>query len=272
MTLDLPELTSTAASVLDSVVDVFVTGLGAPSAVTKGRNDFATQVDLDLERLISARLAAETGLPVHGEEFGGPPVATSTVWVLDPIDGTFNYSSGMPLTGMLLSLVADGQPLIGLTWLPLLNRRYHAYDGSPLYCNDIELPQLPADDELASSVLAYGAFNAKSRGRYFGARRIDLLTELSSRASRIRMLGSTGVDLAYTAAGIFNGAITFGGNPWDNAAGALLVRAAGGIVSDVDGNPWSVTSPSLIAGSRGLHEQLLALIEELIAGNWKEEQ
>ncbi|NMO04235.1 inositol monophosphatase family protein [Gordonia sp. TBRC 11910] len=262
----------TASAVLDSVVDIFVDGLGAPSAVAKGRNDFATQVDLDLERLISSRLTELTGLPVHGEEFGGPDVESSTVWVLDPIDGTFNYSSGMPLTGMLLSLVSDGQPLIGMTWLPLLGRRYCAYDGSPLYCNGQELPTLPVDEDLASSVLAYGAFNAKAKGRYFGTRRIDLLTELSSRVSRIRMLGSTGVDLAYTAAGVFGGAITFGGHPWDNAAGALLVRAAGGVISDLDGNPWSVSSPSIVAGSPGLHAQLLALIEEFIAGNWKEEQ
>ncbi|MFW0791615.1 inositol monophosphatase family protein [Gordonia sp. CPCC 205333] len=272
MNLDLPELTSTAVSVLDSVAHVFTEGLGAPSAVAKGRNDFATQIDLDLERLISDRLADRTGLPVHGEEFGGPPVDSSTVWVLDPIDGTFNYSAGLPLTGMLLSLVSEGQPLIGLTWLPLLDRRYAAYDGSPLYCNGRELPQLPTDEDLSSSVLAYGAFNAKAKGRYFGARRIDLLTELSSRVSRIRMLGSTGVDLAFTAAGVVGGAITFGGHPWDNAAGALLVRSAGGIVSDLDGNPWSVTSPSLVAGSPGLHAQVLTLIEEFIAGNWKEEE
>lgn len=271
MNLDLPELMGTAGAVLDSVVDTFVDGLGAPSAVTKGRNDFATQVDLDLERLITDQLTDRTQLPVHGEEFGGPPVESSTVWVLDPIDGTFNYSSGMPLTGMLLSLVSDGQPIIGLTWLPLLNRRYSAYDGSPLYCNGEVVSTLPTDADLSTSVLAYGAFNAKAKGRYFGARRIDLLTELSSRVSRIRMMGSTGVDLAFTAAGVFGGAITFGGHPWDNAAGALLVRAAGGVVSDLDGNPWSVTSPSLVGGSPGLHEQVMALIQEFIAGNWKDE-
>lgn len=271
-TLDLPRLTSIAGDILDSVAGAFVDGLGAPSAVTKGHNDFATQVDLDLERRIRGELTERTGIAVHGEEFGGPPVEQSTVWVLDPVDGTFNYSSGMPVTGMLLALVSDGQPVVGLTWLPLLGQRYHAHAGSPLYRNGEALPRLRDDVELGSAVLAYGAFNAASKGRYFGARRIDLLTALSSRASRIRMMGSTGIDLAFTAAGIFDGAITFGGNAWDNAAGALLVRAAGGVVTDVDGREWSVSSPSVLAASPGVHAAVTALIEEFIAGNWKEQQ
>ncbi|SUA43191.1 Inositol-1-monophosphatase ImpA [Nocardia africana] len=68
---------------------------GAPSAVQKGRGDFATALDLELERTLSQQLADRTGIPVHGEEFGGPELSSGTAWVLDPIDGTFNYSAAI---------------------------------------------------------------------------------------------------------------------------------------------------------------------------------
>ena len=71
-------------------------------AVHKGRNDFATEVDLELERRISGELADRTGIAVHGEEFGGPSASSGTVWVLDPIDGTFNYAAGLPTAAILL--------------------------------------------------------------------------------------------------------------------------------------------------------------------------
>ncbi|NED62038.1 inositol monophosphatase, partial [Streptomyces sp. SID10244] len=79
----------------------------------KGPTDFATQVDLDLERRIAGELADRTQIPVHGEEFGGPSVTEGAVWVLDPVDGTYNYSTGVPLAGILLGLLVDGDPVLG---------------------------------------------------------------------------------------------------------------------------------------------------------------
>ncbi|WP_018179719.1 inositol monophosphatase family protein [Jongsikchunia kroppenstedtii] len=258
--LDTARLLDDAAAVLDSVTERFIDGLGAPSAVTKGGGgDFATELDLELERIISAELGERTGIGVHGEEFGGPAVDEDTVWIVDPIDGTFNYSAGLQITGMLLALVSDGQPVLGLTWLPLNNLRYQAHIDGPVYCNGEALPTL-SPMALRDSMIGYGAFNAAAGGRYPGQWRVDVLGELSRRVSRIRMFGSTGVDMAYTAAGTISGAITFGGHPWDNAPGAALVRAAGGVISDVDGNPWTVNSPSLVAAAPGVHEELIAIL------------
>lgn len=266
-TPDLAGLLETAAGILDSVVDEFVAGLGAPSAVAKGGNDFATQVDLDLERRIGAELRRSTGIGVHGEEFGGPPVDTGTVWVLDPVDGTYNYSTGMPHTGILLGLLVDGDPVLGLTWLPLTNRRFAGHVDGPLLVDGVETT-LTSTTRLSSSAIAYGPFNAAHGGRYPGARRADLLRELSARAGRLRMTGSTGVDMAYAAAGIVGGAIAFGRHAWDHAAGAAMVRAAGGIATDLAGNPWTASTPSLVAAAPGIHEELMALIDEVIGGDW----
>ncbi|MFT4126182.1 MAG: inositol monophosphatase, partial [Gordonia sp. (in: high G+C Gram-positive bacteria)] len=236
-------------------------------AVRKGATDFATQVDLDLERRITAELADRTGIAVHGEEFGGPAVDKGAVWVLDPVDGTYNFSAGMPLTGILCGLLVDGEPVLGLTWLPLQNRRYAAHVDGPLLVDGEPAPPLARTD-LARSMIAYGPFTVGHGGRYVGATRAAVLERLSSRVARLRMTGSTGVDLAFTAAGIFGGAVSFGRHPWDNAAGAALVRAAGGIATDLGGTPWTVRSTSIVVGAPGVHEELMSIITEASGDEW----
>ncbi|GAB41226.1 MULTISPECIES: inositol monophosphatase family protein [Gordonia] len=263
--LDLPALLEVAGSILDGVSGEFVAGLGAPSAVVKGLTDFATQVDLDLEQRIRRELTDRTGINVHGEEFGGPPVTDGAVWVLDPVDGTYNYSTGMPLTGILLGLLVDGEAVLGLTWLPLTGLRYAGHVGGPLYRNGVPMAaHLPTT--LAQTAVAFGPFNVSHGGRYPGARRAQLLEALSVRAARLRMTGSTGVDMAYVASGIFGAAIAFGAHAWDNAAGAALVRAAGGLATDLAGNPWTASSPSLVTAMPDVHRELMAVIDDV--GVW----
>ncbi|MGC4934835.1 inositol monophosphatase family protein [Gordonia sp. DT30] len=268
--LDLPRLLNVAGGILDGVSDHFIAGLGAPSAVRKGDTDFATQIDLDLERRIGDELSQRTGFGVHGEEFGGPPVGEGVVWVLDPIDGTFNYSAGVPLTGILLALLADGESVLGLTWLPLSGKRFAGHLDSPLLCNG-EPVALPRPTTLAQNAIGFGPFNAGHGGRYPGARRADLIRALSTRVARLRMTGSTGVDMAFAASGTFGASIAFGRHPWDNAAGAALVRAAGGVATDLSGRRWTVDSPSLVAGARGIHSEVMAVVEEVIGDDWSVE-
>jgi myo-inositol-1(or 4)-monophosphatase len=261
----LESLLGIASELLDEASTRFVTGVGAPSAVAKGHNDFATELDLELERSLSAALLDRTGIAVHGEEFGGPDLTSGQVWVLDPIDGTYNYSAGLPLSGMLLALIEDGRPVLGLTWLPLLGERYAVAAGGPVLRNGEPLPRL-APARLADSMIAFGAFNVDSRGRIPGRFRFDLLGVLSRLSSRVRMHGSTGVDLAYTAAGVLGGSIVFGYHAWDNAAGALMVESAGGVVTDLAGEPWTIESGSVLAAAPGVHEELLEMIASVGAG------
>ncbi|CAM3073516.1 inositol monophosphatase family protein [Skermania piniformis] len=261
------ELLRIAARVLDDAAPRFVEGVGAPKAVVKGHGDFATELDLELERRIAAELRARTGIDVHGEEFGGPPLDTGVVWVLDPIDGTYNYAAGLPLAGMLLGLVVDGRPAAGLIWLPLLNLRYAATADGPVCCNDVELPRL-GGATLADTMIGFGAFNVDGPGRNVGTaresvsgqRRFAILGALSRVSGRVRMQGSTGVDLAFVAAGVLGGAVVFGHHPWDNVPGIALVRAAGGVVTDLAGAPWTLTSGSVLAAAPGVHAELVELI------------
>ncbi len=258
VTRDRAALLSIAGEILDSAAPRFAQGLGAPSAVVKGRGDFATELDLELERTVSAALLERTGIAVHGEEFGGPDLGSGTSWVLDPIDGTFNYSAGHPLSGILLALVEDGVPVLGLTWLPLLGRRYAATVDGPLLVDGDPMPPLRSG-KLTESMIGFGAFNLDARGSIPGRFRFDLLGALSRLSGRVRMHGSTGIDLAFTASGVLGGAIVFGHYPWDNAAGVALVRAAGGVVTDLRGDEWTITSDSVLAAAPGVHEELLEL-------------
>jgi len=257
--IDLTALLATAAGVLDAASAQFIAGHRAESAVAKKGNDFATEVDLAIERRVVAELTRLTGIGVHGEEFGGEPLDSELVWVLDPIDGTFNYAAGLPTAAILLGLLADGEPVMGLTWLPFMAQRYTATVGEPVRRNGEVLQSLqPAT--LSDSLVGIGTFNIDSRGRYPGRYRVAVLGNLSRECSRMRMHGSTGIDLAYVSAGILGGAISFGHHAWDHAAGVALVRAAGGVVTDLSGAPWTITSPSALAAAPGVHEQMLELV------------
>ncbi|MGE2731917.1 inositol monophosphatase family protein [Mycolicibacterium vaccae] len=255
----LNDLLATAAGILDSASQQFLDGHRADSAVEKKGNDFATDVDLALEKRITAELTRLTGIGVHGEEFGGESLEAEQVWVLDPIDGTFNYAAGLPTAAMLLALMVDGEPVLGLTWMPFISQRYTAIVGGPVHCNGEPVEPLRST-ALADAVVATGTYNIDSRGRYPGRFRAALLANLSRECSRMRMHGSTGIDFAYVAAGILGGAISFGHHVWDHAAGVALVRAAGGIVTDLAGAPWTPSSPSAMVAAPGVHERMLELV------------
>lgn len=258
-TIDVDAVVAIARTLLDEVHDLFVNGLGAPRAVVKAnKNDFATAVDLDLERVLTAHLIERTGIPVHGEEFGGAELDSPVVWVLDPIDGTANYSHGLPAAAILLGLLIDGEPVAGLAWFPFVDQRIWAVAGGPVHSNGVALPPLHTVS-MDEAMVAFGAFNIDGGGRIPGTRRLRLLGELSRECARVRMHGSTGFDLAYTAAGGLDGAVVFGHRAWDNAAGVALVRAAGGVVSDLQGRPWTIHSRSVLAAAPGVHERLLEL-------------
>ncbi|MCW2559417.1 MAG: Inositol-phosphate phosphatase [Mycobacterium sp.] len=256
---DLDALVAAASVILDEAAKPFVAGLRAESAVAKKGNDFATEVDLAIERQVVAALESATGIGVHGEEFGGAPLDSHLVWVLDPIDGTFNYAAGLPTAAILLGLLRDGEPAAGLTWLPFTDQRYTAAMGGPLYVNGIEQPPLK-DAKLSESVVGLGTFNIDSRGEYPGRYRLSAMERLSRRCSRMRMHGATGVDMAYTAGGALGGAISFGHHIWDHAAGVALVRAAGGVVTDLAGQPWTPASRSALAGVPNVHAEILEIV------------
>ena len=260
--MDLDALVAEASAILDVAAEPFIAGHRADSAVTKRGDDFATKVDLEIERQVADALVKTTGIDVHGEEFGGADIDSPWVWILDPIDGTFNYAAGSPMAAILLGLLHDRDPVAGLTWLPFTGERYVAVAGGPLLKNGV--PQAPLTKvELTDSVIGVGTFNADSRGRFPGRYRLAVLRELSRVSSRLRMHGATGIDLAYVADGILGGAISFGHHVWDHAAGVALVRAAGGVVTNLAGEEWTLDSRSALAAAPVVHAQILEILHRV---------
>ena len=245
--VDPTEALDVAVRALDGVWQRFVDGVGAEATRTKeSRTDFATDLDLELERVISDALREGTGLEVHGEEYGGPPVNEGTLWVVDPIDGTANYSLGIPTSGILAALVHDKQPVLGLTWLPLLGLRFTSIVGGPLMENGEAVPTL-GDVSIRDVAVGLGSLNTGARATYPPAYRREVFERLTLDAARTRKFGSTGVDLAFVGSGRLSAAVSFGNYAWDNAAGACHIRCAGGTVTDFTGAPWAVDSQSLLA-------------------------
>jgi myo-inositol-1(or 4)-monophosphatase len=260
--MDLDALVEKASAILDDAVGSFLAGHRADSAVRKKGNDFATEVDLAIERQVVAALEDATGIGAHGEEFGGTAVDSPWVWVLDPIDGTINYAAGSPMAAILLGLLRDGDPVAGLTWLPFTGERYTAVEGGPLLKNGIAQPPL-AHTELAEALMGVSTFSAESRGRFPGRYRLAVIENLSRVSSRLRMHGSTGIDLAYVADGILGGTISFGGHVWDHAAGVALVQAAGGVVTNLAGEPWAPDARSVLAAAPGAHAEMLEILRSV---------
>lgn len=258
-TPDLEALVADAAAILDEAALPFVAGHRAQSAVQKKGNDFATEVDLAIERQVVAALEDATGIPVHGEEFGGADLDAPLVWVLDPIDGTFNYAAGSPMAAILLGLLREGEPVAGLTWLPFVDQRYTAVAGGPLQINGVDQSPL-RPTAVADSMVGFGALNVDWGGRFPGRYRLAVLESLSRVSSKLRMSGSTGIDIAYVGAGILGAAVNFGGRVWDHAAGVALVRAAGGVVTDLAGEPWTTQTRSTLSAAPGAHAELLEIL------------
>lgn len=255
---ELARYAAAAEAAVDEAHGIFVSHVGAAPALAKGRGDFATQADLQIEALLRERLAESTGIDVYGEEHGGR-LNPEACWVVDPIDGTSNYSSGNPNCAILVSLILEGQPVVAVTDIPLLGMRVAAEAGGPLRLNGEALPPLGASNQSAAAqvgVGSVGSMGSVDRQQFPAHVRLALIGQLAETGLRPRISGSVGVDLAFAALGIYRAAVSFSPHVWDNAAGVLLARSAGAAVSDAAGSHWQLGSVGVIAGAPAAHRSV----------------
>ena len=251
----LDELLAIAHAVLDDAERLFLEAKGGDVLHAKGKGDFCTETDRAIEQHVRLMLGQLTGISVYGVEFGGRD-ESQPQWVIDPIDGTGNFAAGNPMSAILLSLVIGEQPVLAICCLPHLGYRVHALEGGPLFVNG--QPHTPSRvDNPILTQLGFGSIASPTDSRFPTRLRHDLLGELIDEFPRLRITGSVGVDLAFVALGIFGGAVTFSPHLWDNAAGVLLVRAAGGTVTGLDGKPWTAHSRGVVAGHPDVHRIIM---------------
>lgn len=211
--------------------------LDAINVVEKDRLDYASEVDQSAEKEIIRELRrAVPDAAFLGEEGGlqtGKSGATRSVFVIDPLDGTSNYLHGIGHWCVSIALVEHGEPQHGVIFDPLRNELFVASKGAGCVLNDRRVRVADRKD-LAGALLATG-FHPRERERT--PAQLDALRELLRDAEDVRRMGSAALDLAYVACGRLDGYFEAGVKPWDIAAGALMVREAGGRVGDYRGDP-----------------------------------
>lgn len=226
-----------------------------------GGIDLLTDVDLAAEAAVRAVLADRSpGVPVLAEEGGGAAAAT-TRWIVDPIDGTTNFVHGFPSFGASIALQVDGVLEAGCVYDPVHDDAYTAHRGGGATCNGRPLA-VSTTPTLAQSLLLTGfAYDRRERPDFY-LRFIRLMLE---RAQGLRRAGSAALDFCHIAAGRADGYWEFNLAPWDIAAGVLLVREAGGVVTTVAQGQVDVDRPEIVATNGLIHAEMAAALAPLLS-------
>lgn len=223
----------------------------------KGINDLVSYVDKESERKLVEKL--KIVLPEAGfitEEGTEDQRDTEYTWVIDPLDGTTNYVHGIPIFAVSIGLLrAKNEMVLGVIFDPNRNECFHATNSGPAFCNHQEIKVSP-NTAMGKSLVATGFPFTKfdELSKY-----MPLLQEFMSQTHGVRRMGSAAIDLAYVACGRFDGFFEYNLNPWDVAAGALIVQRAGGKVTDFGGNDNYVFGRQILAANQ-VHGEMLQLI------------
>ncbi len=234
-----------AARAAGNVILRYMNRIDGLTVVEKQRMDFASEVDKLAESEIVKEL--RRAYPDHaivGEE-GSAIGRGPLTWVIDPLDGTHNYLRGIPHFSVSIAMLDKGVPVYGVVFDPLRNELFTASKGDGAYLNDRRI-RVSKRENLGGAMIATG-FPYRQRAHLDA--QLAMTRALLGLAEDIRRSGSAALDLAYTAAGRYDGYFEIGLKPWDMAAGVLLVHEAGGRYGDFAGRDGIPESGNLIAGN-----------------------
>jgi len=222
----------------------------------KGPGDFVTAADHKSEQTLFEELEkSRPGYGFLGEERGLIEGTDKThTWIVDPLDGTTNFLHGMPHFAVNIALERDGQIVAGVTYSPIHEELFWAERGRGAFLNNEVRLRVAARRTLQDAVLATGIPWA---GRPGHARFLKELHQIAPEVAGVRRFGSAALDLAWVAAGRFDGYWERGLQKWDVAAGVILLQEAGGKVGDADGGDNALASGSVCASNLDLHPRIL---------------
>jgi myo-inositol-1(or 4)-monophosphatase len=223
----------------------------------KGPADFVSSADLKAEQVLREELGKAR--PDHGfllEEAGAIAASGTKRWIVDPLDGTTNFLHGLPHFAISIALEEKGEILAGLVYDPVKEELFTAERGGGAYLNGRRL-RVSGRERLEDSLIGTGIpFKGVGEPEQFAQE----LGQLMDQVSGVRRWGAASLDLAYVAAGRLDGYWERGLSPWDVAAGVLLVREAGGMVSAIDGRTWQLEGDDILAANPSLQSRLSALL------------
>jgi myo-inositol-1(or 4)-monophosphatase len=223
---------------------------------SKGRNDYVSQADVEAERAVLDVLTR--AYPDHGiiAEESGEREGSEYTWVIDPLDGTTNFLHGFPMFAVSVAVTRGGVLEHGVVYDPLHDEMFTASRGEGAQLNGKRL-RVSTTRQLAPSLLGTG-FPFRDLGIIEPWMRS--FQSLLPKTSGIRRAGAAALDLAYVAAGRLDGFWEFGLKPWDMAAGALLIREAGGLVADVSGGQDFLENGNLVAANPLIFEEFRKIV------------
>jgi myo-inositol-1(or 4)-monophosphatase len=261
------------AAAVDAARAAGVVALGRqrtlPPAQFKGAKDLVTEADIECDRLIRARLTAE--FPDHDlltEEEGALDRGSDYRWIADPIDGTINYAHGIPLWGNSVALSHKGRVLCGAIYLPVFDEMYTTVAGGGAFVNGRPI-RVSALADASSAVLSHGDYNVGDEKIRDGLNADNRLAHgrMTEAVQRIKCLGSAVVEGVWVACGRMDAYWMTHLKPWDVAVTTLLVAEAGGTVTDLRGNPWTLARDEALFSNGLLHGELLAALDWENRGN-----
>src|SRR6266851_3084537 len=228
----------------------------------KGEVDLVTVADRKSEALILQRIQARW--PKHdvlGEEGASIETGSDYRWYVDPLDGTTNFAHGFPVFCVSMALQHKGETVAGVCYDPTRDELFAAERGKGAHLNDQPI-RVSKTANLAESLFGTG-FPSHKRHKNPN---IYFYHQITLRSHGVRRAGSAALDLCYVACGRLDGFWEFNLNPWDTAAGVLLVEEAGGRVSDFHGGPFQLNSRETVASNGSIHDELLHEFEKIFAG------
>ena len=230
---------------------------GTKKVSYKGRGNIVTDVDMAVEGEILATLRREyPQFGLLGEESEGARADTGYVWIVDPLDGTRNYASGLPFYSVVVGLALDGEPLVGVNYDPARAEMFEAergkgatLDGEPIRVSE----KSSLDDSILGMDLSYDNIGAVNG--------LEVIRTIWPGMQTARIMGSAALGISYAAAGRTDLYFHHQLAPWDQVAGILLVEEAGGVITDRSGNRAGLYSDGLIASNAGLHAEFMRRTE-----------
>lgn len=237
---------------------ILIEKFGKITVTKKGDINLVTEADLASEALIIERI--KSYYPKHSilaEESGNAVIDGSSTWkwIIDPLDGTTNYAHGYPCFCVTIALEHEGKIVVAVTFDPTRNEMFAAEKGNGATLNNKPM-RVSATEKLSESLLVTGfPYDFKRKDDF--ARH---LTNFLLGARGVRRDGSAAIDLAYVACGRFDGFWEEGLNPWDMAAGVLLIEEAGGQITDYKGKNFSIYRPPMCASNGLIHQEMLSIL------------
>ncbi len=231
----------------------------------KGDFDLVTEADRNSEKLVVDRLRSY--FPTHGvlgEESGRHEGTSGYRWYVDPLDGTTNFAHGNPVYNVTLGLEHAGEMICGVVFDPSRQEMFAAERGSGAWLNNRRI----GVSKVARMADALVATGFPSRKRHLNVN-VHFFHQMAMATHGVRRGGSAAIDLAYVACGRLDAFWEFGLNPWDMAAGMVLVSEAGGRVTDMHGAPVKAGAPRLLVDNGAIHDEVLGLFAEVFAGRYR---